>query len=543
MRLTFDLRFGHKPEPERSDERVLTVADSAAAVRHPIELARLLWGRRYDSVRVLRDKRPFSGVQAGARAWGALARARDFELEDPDGARHLGRTWRLAHAIEAFSVAAPRELWRSRLLHRRAGRIAAERFDLPRSAARASSVTYLRSEPSLTWHGAYVGGAATHTTGVIRGLASNGAVVHVFAPERPEGINDIAFTAVPLRRVYHLAHWLTLVEYSEALVRAAIPVSADFVYHRYALGSYAGLGLARALGVPLVLEFNGSEIWTERHWGSGRLPLVGTLTAIEQRNLHDASLIVVVSDALKDQLVEMGISTERVLVNPNGVDVDGLERLREHPVPEWRRRTGRPEAPTVGFIGTFGLWHGVKVLPALIAAVAKQRPDVRWILIGDGPLHGEVRTAIEDAQPAGQVEMTGIVPRARALELLAGCDICVSPHVPNPDGTRFFGSPTKLFEYMGLAKPIVASDLEQIGEVIEHERNGLLCEPGDASAAAAAVLRLLADKPLRARLGAAALEDARKRYSWGAHVRRILDAVTAPSADPAQTATDPAHVS
>jgi glycosyltransferase involved in cell wall biosynthesis len=97
--------------------------------------------------------------------------------------------------------------------------------------------------------------------------------------------------------------------------------------------------------------------------------------------------------------------------------------------------------------------------------------------------------------------------------------------VPNPDGTRFFGSPTKLFEYMGLAKPIVASDLEQIGEVIDHERTGLLCPPGDASAAAAAVARLLGDEPLRRRLGEGALEEARTTYSWTAHARRILDAL------------------
>ncbi len=101
-----------------------------------------------------------------------------------------------------------------------------------------------------------------------------------------------------------------------------------------------------------------------------------------------------------------------------------------------------------------------------------------------------------------------MVERERALEVLACSDVCVSPHVPNPDGTPFFGSPTKLFEYMGLGKPIVASDLDQIGEVIEHERSGLLCPPGDVEAAAAAIRRLLADHELRARLGAGALERA-----------------------------------
>jgi glycosyltransferase involved in cell wall biosynthesis len=79
---------------------------------------------------------------------------------------------------------------------------------------------------------------------------------------------------------------------------------------------------------------------------------------------------------------------------------------------------------------------------------------------------------------------------------------------------------------MGLAKPIVASALEQIGEVIEDGRTGLLCPPGDVEAAAAAVVRLLGNETLRQSLGAAALEEASLTYSWKSHTRRILDALS-----------------
>jgi glycosyltransferase involved in cell wall biosynthesis len=151
--------------------------------------------------------------------------------------------------------------------------------------------------------------------------------------------------------------------------------------------------------------------------------------------------------------------------------------------------------------------------------------DVRWIIVGSGALFDEVRAEIDRRGLGDIVELTGTVPRARAVELLGACDVCVSPHVPNPDGSRFFGSPTKLFEYMGLGRAIVASDLEQIGEVIDHERTGLLCPPGDAQSAADAVLRLLDDPDLRRRLGEAALAEARTTYTWDAHARRILAAV------------------
>ncbi len=134
----------------------------------------------------------------------------------------------------------------------------------------------------------------------------------------------------------------------------------DAVYQRYALGSFAGLELARRLQVPLILEFNGSEIWTERQWGSGHVPFAEALGALERRNVHDASLVVVVSQVLKDELVADGVDPDRVLVNPNGVDVDRLADVRALDPAAWRARLGRPEAPTVGFVGTFGLWHGVR---------------------------------------------------------------------------------------------------------------------------------------------------------------------------------------
>jgi glycosyltransferase involved in cell wall biosynthesis len=311
------------------------------------------------------------------------------------------------------------------------------------------------------------------------------------------------------------------------------------VYQRYALGSYAGLELAQRLNVPLILEFNGSEVWAEREWGSGHIQLVDTLTALEQRHLQDASLVVVVSDVLKEQLVAHGIDADRILVNPNGVDVERLAFARELSAPEWRVRLGQPEAPTVGFIGTFGPWHGVRLLPAIIEAVAAERDDVRWIIVGDGALYHEVRAELEGRGLSSRIELTGVVPHRRAMELLAACDVCISPHVPNPDGSRFFGSPTKLFEYMGLAKPIVASNLEQIGEVLDDGRTGLLTPPGDVNAAARAVLRLLADEGLRRRLSEAALEEARTTYSWDAHAKRILEAIEART--PQHSAAAPAE--
>jgi glycosyltransferase involved in cell wall biosynthesis len=530
MRLTVDLRFAGSPVALEDGDQLVTLDEIAAAGRSPRALIALLRGPRWERVRVLRDGRALNGIQAGALGLAALARTSRFEVVSPNRTLSLGASAMLARAMATFATAFPGEVAQVVRAERHAAAVARDRFRLPRNVTRPiGALTYLRSEPALRYKGAQVGGAAAHTAGVINGFAHAGVNVHVLAPEPLEGIEDVAFTDIRPERIFHLVHWLTLVDYSEQQVQAGLRVAngTDAVYQRYALGSYAGLELARRLDVPLILEFNGSEIWAEREWGSGRVKRAEVLTALERLHLRDASLLVVVSEVLKEQLVAEGIDDDRILVNPNGVDVDRLAFVRALSAPQWRERLGKPETPTVGFIGTFGPWHGVRVLPTIIDRVRAARGDVRWIVIGDGALFAEVAAEITRLGLSGVVELTGVVPHRNALELLGACDVCVSPHVDNPDGTRFFGSPTKLFEYMGLGKPIVASDLEQIGDVIEHERTGLLTPPGDADAAAQAVLRLLDDEPLRRRLGDAALEEARTTYSWDAHAKRILDAVVA----------------
>jgi glycosyltransferase involved in cell wall biosynthesis len=504
-------------------------------VRRPRDLVTTLRARPGEELRILVDDVPFSALQALALVLVGALRPGRFVVESPGGERRRGRPGLLGWALPAAARAVPRELLNSARLHRQAKAMAARDPELPRRAERPDSVLYLRTEPSLRWRGQLVGGASTHTTGVINGFAANGLDVEVIAAEQPEWTEDVRFTSVPLRHVFHFVPWFTVAAHGERIVAAAAGRRPSFVYQRHASGTCAGLELAAQLRVPLVLEYNGSELWVQRHWGTGRVPRSSQLAELlEERDLRSASLVVVVSEVLKEQLVETGIDPARVLVAPNGVDVERLAPYRAHAPSHWRAQLGLAEAPTVGFVGSFGLWHGVRVLPAIAAAVAQKVPDARWVLIGDGGLHAEVASEINARGMNDRVAMPGLMPHDQALELLAACDVCVSPHVPNPDGSRFFGSPTKLFEYMGLAKPIVASDLEQLGEVIADGDTGLLRPPGDADAAAEAVVRLLGDPDLRQSLGRAALERASTVYSWQAHTARILGALRQGSAQRAQ---------
>jgi glycosyltransferase involved in cell wall biosynthesis len=304
------------------------------------------------------------------------------------------------------------------------------------------------------------------------------------------------------------------------------PIS--FVYQRYSLNNYAGLKLAHRLNVPFVLEYNGSEIWMSRHWGRP-LKYEAIASRIELLNLNAADLIVVVSRAMRDELVARHVDAGRVLVNPNAVDP-----VRYRPDLDGgalRRRLGLEGRTVLGFISTFQPWHGAVVLARAFVTLLQHHPEhrdsVRLLMIGTGPELGEAKRVIDAAGFAAAAHFTGLVAQEDGPTHLAACDILLSPHVPNADGTPFFGSPTKLFEYMAMGRGIVASDLDQIGEVLHHGETAWLVPPADAGALAAGMDRLVNDPALRAALGAAARNDALAHHTWHAHVRRTLDALDA----------------
>ena len=133
-------------------------------------------------------------------------------------------------------------------------------------------------------------------------MADSGLEVHVVAADAPRDARAASLTEIRPTRNHHLVAWLGATNESERIAATDLP-RADFVYQRHALGAYAGLPLARRWDVPLVLEYNGSEVWSARQWFAHRPTLLGLAARLERRMLREASLIVVVSNALFDELL------------------------------------------------------------------------------------------------------------------------------------------------------------------------------------------------------------------------------------------------
>ncbi|UJS18866.1 MAG: glycosyltransferase [Candidatus Jettenia sp.] len=385
---------------------------------------------------------------------------------------------------------------------------------------------YLRTD---LWFGVRSGGSVGHIAGVLNNLGE-------FA-DKPVFLTTDTIPTVRTGIETHVilpdnSYWnfkeLPSFQFNEVFGQNARKLlnnkKLSFIYQRYSINNYSGVKLSTYYRVPFVLEYNGSEIWINRNWGK---PLKYEFLSerIELLNLKAADVVVVVSQPMKDELVARGIGVDKILVNPNGVDpnkyfpnVDGSKILKQYNL---NRKT------TVGFIGTFGRWHGAEVLAEAFGRLLHEFPEytdqVQLFMIGDGETMPQVKKNLQKYNITDACVFTGLVPQEEGPGYLAVCDILVSPHVPNPDGTPFFGSPTKLFEYMAMGKGIVASDLDQIGEVLKHGQTAWMVKPGDPESLMYGLKSMVDDNELRQRLGNAARQEVIEKYTWKEHTRKIIE--------------------
>jgi len=172
-----------------------------------------------------------------------------------------------------------------------------------------------------------------------------------------------------------------------------------------------------------------------------------------------------------------------------------------------------------------GTLHEVKGQTYLIDAariVAANGVRLKLHLIGDGPDQEMLESKVNQAGLGDLVVFEGRRDRHEIIQLLQAADILVAPSVPTANGRRE-GIPVVLMEAMASALPVISSRLSGIPELVKHEVNGLLTEPGDTAAIAAALQRLCDDDALRRRLGTAGQKTVEEHFNLAMSVRKILD--------------------
>jgi glycosyltransferase involved in cell wall biosynthesis len=203
--------------------------------------------------------------------------------------------------------------------------------------------------------------------------------------------------------------------------------------------------------------------------------------------------IVAISEGVRKVLIEDGLDPNRIVVIRSGIDPRAFDP--NYPVGEARREFGIPDrSPVIGCVAHFADHKGHRYLIEAAVRVAAAVPDVRFLLVGDGELRPEIELQIKELKLERHVLLTGF--RQDIPRLLAAMDIVVlSSHLE--------GLGTSLLDAMAMARPVVATRVGGIPEMVEDGVNGLLVPPRDPLALAEALIALIHRPDERKRMGQA----------------------------------------
>jgi glycosyltransferase involved in cell wall biosynthesis len=363
-------------------------------------------------------------------------------------------------------------------------------------------------------------GASVHVMEFVRALCAAGCEVHLLVPNDGTQRAEETWCGARVRRIEAGREGTYLdqaLAFAAAVSRVGRSERFDVVHYRSIWG---GLELAQArreLGYRALFEVNGlPSIELPYHYpGLAGAPLLDKLRERELATLALSDAIVTPSNVTRDYLESIGAERGRVTVVRNGVD---LARFVATPLPEPGER-----APVILYVGTFAEWQG---LDDLLSAVA--------LLVPRGPLlvrivgrarkrqrrHLEKRIAKLGLDGVATVEPP--LPHDDVPALIRGADICVAPLELGERNVTQGCCPLKILEYLASGRPVVATNLPVVRELVREEAEALLFTPGKPADLARQLGRLLGDRGLAARIAGAGAARAARDFGWDASGRGLV---------------------
>jgi glycosyltransferase involved in cell wall biosynthesis len=355
-------------------------------------------------------------------------------------------------------------------------------------------------------------GASTHILHNLRGLVERGYEVCLMTPS--DGILPLEDTleGAQVRRVPQdlSENFLArAADFGRAVMRhVALAAPYDVVHYR---SVWCGLPLAQARrtqGYKTLFEVNGlPSVELKYHYPAIEPELLAKIKEQEIATLHLSDAIICPSHVTRDYIASLGLPRGLVTVIPNGVSPSDFFAS---PLPS---RAGR--VPTLLYIGTLAEWQGLDVLIKALPKILERTP-AKLQIVGRGRSRQRKLLAkhIRKLGLTEHVSVMNAVPHHEVPALMAAADICVAPLGLNDRNVTQGACPIKVLEYMAAARPLLASNMPIVRELVREDVDGLLFSPNDPEDLARQAIALLSDFELSKRLAGSACERARTKFTW-----------------------------
>lgn len=270
-------------------------------------------------------------------------------------------------------------------------------------------------------------------------------------------------------------------------------------------------------GIPFVFEVR--DLWPAVFVDLGVIrnrALIGALEAVEMFLYRRSAAIVTVTESFRRILIRRGVHERKVTTITNGVD---LAEFAPGPDRALRSSLGLEGLFVVLYIGTHGISHALEAVLAA-AHLLSERKNILFLFVGEG---ARKKALMEEARKAGLANVVFLPaqPREKVVEFYRMADVCLVPLRNVPLFDTFI--PSKMFEIMGVAKPIVASVRGEAAEILEASDGALVVAPESSADIAAAVGRLESEPELRARMGERGRKFVEKHYQRRELARRYAE--------------------
>ncbi|HEX5103214.1 MAG TPA: glycosyltransferase [Pirellulaceae bacterium] len=319
-------------------------------------------------------------------------------------------------------------------------------------------------------------------------------------PEPPKDllVGQLEQAGVPVQFL-DLRHWSQYAAGARRLAALMAQQRAEvvqtFLFHANVLGCRA----ARRAGVQHV--FTGVRVADPRRWR----------TALERLATGAAEKIVCVSQGVADFCRSRGFAAQKLVVIPNGVDVDRFQRAAAIDLTQFGVRAGRR---AILFVGRLDRQKGLDELLGMLPRVFEQVADCDLLLVGDGPERADLQRAAQVSGIQGRVQFAGW--QADVPGILAASELLVLP-------SRWEGMPNVILEAMAAGKPVVAANVEGVAELLGALTAEQTAHAGDKSALASRLAVLLANPPRAKELGSLNQHRAMAEFSLDRMVQKFSD--------------------
>ena len=351
--------------------------------------------------------------------------------------------------------------------------------------------------------------------------------LHLFCPSTEKryaspGDSEIHF--VPTVRIYGLGEIIYQLLLFFSLFLFCLRSRPKWVYSRPVIAMISPVLVSKVLSIPHILHLAGDMVESLRtrteNAKRGRLFAV-PYEILEKINFKLSSRVIVTTSNNKvNHQKRHRVPAERIVVIPNGANIDLFRPMDMH---EAREQIGiEKDCYCVGYAGNLTFYEGVSYLVDSAPVILRELPNTVFLVVGNGLVKNELVELVEKTGVSDRFIFTGGVPYQSVPGYIAAMDVCVAPLI-KAKCEKAGISPLKLAEYMACERPVVASDIDGVGNVLREANAGIPVPPEEPHELAQAIIRLLKDRALREEMGKNGRKYVLENLSWEVATRRLVE--------------------